>query len=189
MKSKTPIYFKNLVEALNALPGIGKKSATKIAYAIVTTHRFEGIKLAHAIESAIEHISRCKRCNNLSEDELCHICSDPFRDKSKVCIVENAKDLLIIEEAGFYDGLYYVLDKYDELNIEHLKEAVKEAKEIIFAFTPSIASDTMMLYIENELKELNVTFSKIAQGVPTGTALENVDILSLMRALEERVRL
>ncbi len=189
MKSKALTHFKNLVEAFNALPGIGKKSATKLAYAIVTQHRFEGAKLAHAIESAIEHIGRCARCNNLSEDELCYICSDPFRDKSKVCIVESAKDLLTIEEVGQYDGLYYVLDNGDELDIEHLKEALKEADEVIFAFAPSIASDTMMLYIENELQDLNLIFSKIAQGVPTGTALENVDTLSLARALEDRVKL
>jgi recombination protein RecR len=180
--------FNNLVEAFNALPGIGKKSALKLAYHIVTDSSFEGIKLAHAIEQAVENLSRCKKCNNLSEDELCFVCSDEYRDKTKVCIVQNAKDLLTIESVGGYDGLYYVLDE-NEIDIEHLKEHLKDAKEVIFAFAPSIASDTMMLYIESQLENLNLKFSKIAQGVPTGVSLENIDTLSLARALEDRVEL
>ena len=180
--------FKNLVEAFNALPGIGKKSALKLAYSIVTTNSYEGIKLSHAIENAIESIQRCKRCNNLSEDELCYICSDEYRDKSKVCIVESAKDILTIESVGQYDGLYYVIDN-QELDIEHLKEALTSATEVIFAFAPSIASDTMMLYIESQLEDLNIKFTKIAQGVPTGVSLENIDTLSLARAIEDRVKI
>ena len=180
--------FKKLVEAFNALPGIGQKSAMKLAYHIVTDSKYEGIKLAHAIEDAIESIKRCKRCNNLSEDELCSICSDSLRDRSKICIVESPKDILTIEKVGQYDGLYYVIEKDEEIDIEHLKEAIdSDIKEVIFAFSPSIATDTMMLYIESQLEGLDIKFSKIAQGVPTGISLENVDALSLARAIEDRV--
>ncbi len=179
--------FKNLVEAFNSLPGIGQKSALKLAYYIVTEGSFEGMKLSHAIEHAVESIRRCTKCHNLSEDELCAICSDPARDKSKICIVESAKDILTIEQAGQYDGLYYVLSDIDSFDLTHLRDALKGVEEVIFAFTPSVASDTMILYIESQLEDLNLNFTKIAQGVPTGISLENVDTLSLARAIEDRV--
>ena len=179
--------FKNLVETFNKLPGIGEKSALKLAYYIVTEGTYDGIKLSHAIERAIESIRRCVKCNNLSEDELCNICSDPTRDKGKVCIVESAKDIITIEKVGQYDGLYYVLTDMENFDLTHLKEFLKDASEIIFAFAPSIASDTIMLYLESQLEDLNLKFTKIAQGVPTGISLENVDTLSLARAIEDRV--
>jgi recombination protein RecR len=179
--------FKNLVEAFNQLPGIGEKSAIKLAYHIVTNGQYDGVKLAHAIESAVESIHRCQRCHNLSEDELCYICSHESRDRSKVCLVESAKDILTIEKLGQYNGLYYVLSDIDTFDLTHLKEAIKDAKELIFAFAPSIASDTMMLYIESQLEDLDIKFTKIAQGVPTGVSLENIDTLSLARAIEDRV--
>jgi len=179
--------FKNLVEAFNSLPGIGEKSALKLAYHIVTNGSYDGLKLSHAIESAVESIQRCTKCHNLSEDELCHICSDDSRDKSKICLVESAKDILTIEKLGQYNGLYYVLSDIDTFDLTHLRDALKEVDEIIFAFAPSIASDTMMLYIESQLEDLNLKFTKIAQGVPTGVSLENIDTLSLARAIEDRV--
>jgi len=181
--------FKNLVEAFNALPGIGEKSALKLAYHIVTEGSYDGLKLSHAIESAVESIQRCTRCHNLSEDELCHICSDESRDKSKICLVESAKDIITIEKLGQYNGLYYVLSDIDRFDLTHLKDALKGVEELIFAFAPSIASDTMMLYIESQLEDLNLKFTKIAQGVPTGVSLENIDTLSLARAIEDRVNI
>jgi len=179
--------FKNLVDAFSALPGVGEKSALKLAYYISTEGTYDGLKLSHAIERAVESIRRCTKCHNLSEDELCNICSDTTRDKTKVCLVESAKDILTIEKLGQYDGLYYVLSDIDNFDLTHLREALKDAKEFIFAFAPSIASDTMMLYIESQLEDLNLKFTKIAQGVPTGISLENVDTLSLARAIEDRV--
>jgi len=187
MKAKELESFKNLVEAFNTLPSIGEKSAIKLAYHIVTEGSYNGVKLAHAIEKALESIRRCTRCNNLSEDELCNICCDESRDRSKVCIVESAKDILTIEKVGYYNGLYYVLSDIDSLDSTHLRDALKEAKEVIFAFAPSIASDTLILYLENQLEDLDLQFSKIAQGVPTGIALDSVDTLSLARAIEDRV--
>ncbi len=179
--------FKNLVEAFNSLPGIGEKSALKLAYHIVTNGSYDGLKLSHAIESAVESIQRCTKCHNLSEDELCHICSDDSRDRSKICLVESAKDILTIEKLGQYNGLYYVLSDIDTFDLTHLKDALNGVEEVIFAFAPSIASDTMMLYIESQLEDLNLKFTKIAQGVPTGVSLENIDTLSLARAIEDRV--
>ncbi len=179
--------FKNLVEAFNNLPGVGEKSALKLAYYIVTNGSYDGLKLSHAIESAVESIHRCIRCHNLSEDELCHICSDESRDSSKICLVESAKDILTIEKLGQYNGLFYVLSDIDSFDLTHLRDALKGVEEIIFAFAPSIASDTMMLYLESQLEDMNLKFTKIAQGVPTGVSLENIDTLSLARAIEDRV--
>lgn len=179
--------FKNLVEAFGSLPGIGEKSALKLAYHIVTEGSYDGIKLSHAIERALESIRLCSKCNNLSEDELCAVCSDTMRDSSKICLVESAKDIITIEKLGQYDGMYYVLSDSDGFDFSHLREALKGVKELIFAFAPSIASDTMMLYLESQLEDLNLNFTKIAQGVPTGISLENVDTLSLARAIEDRV--
>ncbi len=180
--------FYNLIEAFEKLPGVGKKSALRFAYFIVSDGKFEGLKLSHAIEEAISKIRSCSRCHNLSEDELCYICSDPSRDRSKVCMVNSVKDLLAIEESKEYDGLYYVIRDIEDLDISHLKEALKDAKEVIFAFPPSIASDTMILYIESQLEDMDITFSKIAQGVPTGVSLDNIDTLSIAKAIEDRVR-
>ncbi len=179
--------FKNLAEAFGSLPGIGEKSALKLAYHIVTEGSYDGIKLSHAIERALESIRVCSKCNNLSEDELCAICSDTMRDSSKICLVESAKDIITIEKLGQYDGIYYVLNDSDSFDLSHLREALVGVKELIFAFAPSIASDTMMLYLESQLEDLNLNFTKIAQGVPTGISLENVDTLSLARAIEDRV--
>jgi len=181
--------FKNLVEAFNAMPGIGEKSALKLAYHIVTNGSYDGLKLSHAIESALSSIRRCTKCHNLSEDELCHICSDDSRDRSKICLVESAKDILTIEKLGQYNGLYYVLSDIDTFDLTHLRDALKGIDEMIFAFAPSIATDTMMLYIESQLEDLDIKFTKIAQGVPTGVSLENIDTLSLARAIEDRVKI
>ena len=181
--------FSRLVEALEELPSIGKKSATRLAYHMVMNDSYQGIKISHAIEDAIGSLKKCRVCGGMSEDELCFICYDERRDTSLLCIVENAKDILLLEENGLFDGKYFVLESLEELSINHLENIVKNGVvEIIFAITPSISNDAVILYIEDKLEKYNVNFSKIAQGVPTGVSLENIDILSLTRALEDRVK-
>ena len=181
--------FENLVEAFHTLPGIGKKSAVRLAYHIAVENGFTGVKLAQAIEDAVETVHKCLHCHNMSEDELCGICADESRDRSKLCIVQSAKDILSIEESGEFDGVYYVISRLEDMDAPHLRRAVGGVSEVIFAFPPSIATDTMILYIEDKLESSDVIFTKIAQGVPTGVELENIDIMSLSRALEARVRI
>jgi len=181
--------FENLVDAFSSLPAIGKKTAIRLAYHAVMEDGFAAMKLAHALETGVNSIHKCSKCHNMSEDELCSICSDPYRDASKLCIVQSAKDILSIEESGQFDGVYYVISEVRDLDEEHLFYAVGGVSEIIFAFPPSIATDTMILYIEDKLQGLPLHFTKIAQGVPTGVELENIDILSLSRALESRVKI
>ncbi len=181
--------FNRLVDALQELPTIGKKSATRLAYFMIMNDTYAGLKISHAIEDAIGSLKKCRVCGGMSEDELCHICCDERRDETLLCIVENAKDILLLEENGLFDGRYFVLESLEELSVSHLENIVKDGvEEILFALTPSIANDAVILYIEDKLSTHNVHFSKIAQGVPTGVSLENIDLLSLTRALEDRVR-
>jgi len=181
--------FNRLVDALQELPTIGKKSATRLAYFMIMNDTYVGMKISHAIEDAIGSLKKCRMCGGMSEDELCHICSDETRDTTLLCIVENAKDILLLEENALFDGKYFVLESLEEFSVIHLEEVVKEGvEEILFALTPSIANDAVILYIEDKLSAYRVNFSKIAQGVPTGVSLENIDLLSLTRALEDRVK-
>lgn len=181
--------FNRLVDALQELPTIGKKSATRLAYHMVVKESYIGMKISHTIEEALGSVKKCSVCGGMSEDELCFICSDERRDSSVLCIIENAKDILLLEENGLFDGKYFVLDSLEELSISHLIKIVEGGvNEVIFALTPSISNDAVILYIEDKLSEYKVNFSKIAQGVPTGVSLENIDILSLTRAMEDRVK-
>jgi len=181
--------FNRLVDALGELPTIGKKSATRLAYHMIMNDTYVGMKISHAIEDAIGSLKKCRDCGGMSEDELCYICSDDGRDSTLLCIVENAKDILLLEENGLFEGKYFVLDSLEEMSISHLEVLVQSGiHEVLFALTPSISNDAVILYIEDKLSAFNINFSKIAQGVPTGVSLENIDLLSLTRALEDRVR-
>jgi len=181
--------FTRLVDALQELPTIGQKSATRLAYHMLMHDSFGAMKIAHAIEDAVGSIRKCRSCGGLSEHELCDICSDEGRDITLLCIVESAKDILTIEENGLFTGRYYVLDSLDAMDIDHLRATVESGvQEVIFALTPSIANDAVILYIEDKLQGLCLNFTRIAQGVPTGVSLENIDMLSLSRALKDRVR-
>ncbi len=191
MKYHSLEKFNKLVEALEELPTIGKKSATRLAYHMVSKDSFNALRLAHAIEDAIGTIKRCRKCGGMSEDELCFICCDESRDRHVLCIVESAKDILLFEENALFDGLYFVLESFQDVDIASLRSRIEEddVKEVVFALTPSIQNDAIILFIEDKLKEFDITFTKIAQGVPTGVSLENIDILSLSKAIESRVKI
>ncbi|WP_024953914.1 recombination mediator RecR [Sulfurospirillum arcachonense] len=181
--------FDNLVEALSSLPSVGKKSALRFAYHLILNDNFNAMKISNAIESAVRSIRSCERCGGLSEHEVCDICLDDRRDNSKLCITESAKDILVLEENNLYDGFYFVLNDLEENTVVKLKEIVsKGINEVIFALTPSLSNDAVILFIEDKLKDLNVDFTKIAQGVPTGVHLENVDMLSLSKAINLRTK-
>jgi len=183
--------FYELVEAFESLPTIGKKSALRLAYHIVMSDTFSGIKIAHSIENAIGSIKKCTRCGSMSEHEVCEICLDDDRQSSLVCIVQSAKDIFSIEESKQFNGKYFVFEELEVDNINRLIGFIlaNKVSEILFAITPSLANDAFILFIEDKLKNFNIKFSKIAQGVPTGVSLENVDILSLAKAIQSSVRI
>ena len=182
--------FNNLIESLELLPSIGKKSARNIALYLIKENKYAGIKIAHAIEDAIQNIKNCKFCGGLSEHEICEICSDENRDKTKLCITQNEKDIFIIEDLGFFHGRYFVFENMQKGSIEKLKNLVKDGiEEVIFAFPPSLQNDALIYYMEEKLGAFDLAFTKIAQGIPTGVSLENVDTLSLSRAIEGRIKI
>lgn len=184
--------FELLVEQLEQIPSIGRKSALKIAYTLALENKILALNIAHCIEDAVNNIQRCDICGGISQSSICDICSDESRLYSGVlCIVGSPKDILVIEDANIFDGFYLVVDERDSLDFKVMITNIKlyDIKEIIFAFSPSLASDAMMLYIEDHLKDENIRFSKIAQGVPTGVGLDNIDRLSLTRALESRIKI
>ena len=180
--------FEELVASFARLPGVGKKSAQKYAYFVALGDPFFGQNLAHQIEEAVRFLRSCERCGFIAEGEICEICADELRNHDLLCVVESAKDIITIENSRSYDGLYFVLKSTDELF--NLQRAIAQngSKELIFALTPGLASDAVMLLVENELsaKLPELKFSKIAQGVPTGVSLENIDLLSLSKALKDR---
>jgi len=183
--------FYDLVESFEMLPTIGKKSAIRLAYYIVTQNSYTGIKLAHSIETAIRDIKQCIKCNAMSENEICEICLDDDRDAQTLCIVQSAKDIFIIEESKQFYGKYFVIESLEDNIIKDLIKLVDNCnvQNLLFAVTPSLANDAFILYIEDRLKDKNINFTKIAQGVPTGVSLENVDILSLSKAINGQIRI
>jgi recombination protein RecR len=183
--------FYELVEAFESLPTIGKKSALRLAYHIVMNDNYCGVKLSHSIENALKTIKRCKKCSCMSENEICEYCLDDSRDDSKLCIVQSAKDIFVIEDSNQFDGKYFVIEELDQEVIDSLHKFINdnEVENILFAITPSIANDAFILFIEDKLKNHNLKFTKIAQGVPTGVSLENVDILSLSKAIQSKVEI
>lgn len=191
MSKKGLDNFYNLVESFEKLPAIGKKSALRLAYYIVYENSYSGLNLAHSIEHAIATIKKCTICNSMSEYEICDICLDENRDSTNLCIVQSAKDIFIIEDSKQYNGKYFSLERLDDEQIKKLIKLVKtnNITDILFAITPSLANDAFILYIEDKLKDLNITFTKIAQGVPSGVSLENVDILSLSKAINGRTKI
>lgn len=184
--------FNLLVEQLEQIPSIGRKSALKIAYTLAIENKILALNIAHCIENAIQQVQVCEICGGMAEDKICDICEDSARlYRSNLCIVQNAKDILTIEELGVFDGSYFVIQSVKEVDFADFRAKIRtyQKHEIIFAFSPSLSSEAMMLYIEDKLQGENLTFSKIAQGIPTGVGLDNIDKLSLQRALESRVKI
>ena len=184
---KTLHYFNKLVDSLESLPAIGKKSALKLAYHLSINDKYTAHRITHAIENAIKNVRLCQQCNGLSENEICEICLDDTRISQKVCLVQSPQDIFLIEEGNNFDGRYFVLEEINEELINRLLAQATHISEIIFAFSSSIQNESMMLYIEDKLKDFDILFFKIATGVPTGVKLENVDTLSLSQALTSKV--
>ena len=182
--------FGLLVEQLEQIPSIGRKSASKIAYTLAVENKILALNISHCIEDAVNKICRCSICNGISEGSICSICSNESRLHSGIlCMVSSARDILTIEESNVFDGIYFAIEEINSIDFNKLKINISKlkVKEVLFAFTPSIASDTMMIYIEDKLQNGNLKFSKIAQGIPTGVGLDNVDKLSLTKAIESRI--
>jgi recombination protein RecR len=180
-----------LIEEFAKLPGIGKKSAERLTYHILRVHQSEALGLAEAIRNVKENVRYCQNCYNLTEQQECEICRDPRRDRSQLCVVEQPRDLLALEQPGTYHGMYHVLLGRlaplegvgpEQLTIEGLVERVRKGafREVIMATNPTLEGDGTALYISNLLSDLPVEITRLARGITTGSVLEfaNKEILA-----------
>jgi recombination protein RecR len=186
-----------LIEQLAKLPGIGRKTAERLAYHLLRVHKPEALALADAIRDVRENVRYCQACYNLAEGPLCAVCSDPKRDRTVLCVVEQPRDVMALEQAGTFRGLYHVLlgriaplDNIgpDQLTIDALVERVRTGsfREIIMATNPTVEGDGTALHISNLLAEYPVTITKLARGITTGSILEYTNKEILADALSGR---
>lgn len=186
-----------LINQLAKLPGIGKKSAERLAYHLLHLSKKEAMALANAIRDVKENVRYCKHCFNLAEKDECEICSDPRRDQDVVCVVEQPRDLMSLEQTGMYRGLYHVLlgriAPLENVGPEHLtiKALVNRVrggqfKEMIMATNPTVEGDGTALYISNQLGELPIKITRLARGITTGSVLEYANKEMLSDALSGR---
>lgn len=187
----------NLVDQFAKLPGIGKKSAERLAYHVLRIHRTEALALAEAIRNVKDNVRYCKTCYNLAEEEECSICRDPKRDRSTLCVVEQPRDLMSLEQTGIYRGLYHVLLGRiaplegigpDQLTIEALVRRARTGSfsEVIMATNPTVEGDGTALFISNLLSELPVRITRLARGIIPGSVLEYANREMLADALSGR---
>ena len=186
-----------LVDYFADLPGIGRKSAERLAYHVLGMPRAEALALADAIRAVKENLRPCRVCSNLCEGEECGICRDPKRDRSLLCVVEQVRDLIAIEEAGGYRGLYHVLRGRvsplegtgpEKLTIDQLVARVKQGgfREIIMATTPNVEGDGTALVIAERLAGLPVALTKLARGLTVGASLQQANRDMLADAITAR---
>jgi recombination protein RecR len=181
----------NLVNEFAKLPGIGRKSAERLTYHVLRVHKNEALALAEAIRAVKENVRYCSKCYNLSEEEECTICKDAGRQQDVLCVVEQPRDLIALEQAGVYRGLYHVLlgriaplegINPDQLTIDALVERVRSGKfkEVIMATNPTVEGDGTSLHISNLLADFPVQITRLARGITSGSVLEfaNKEILA-----------
>lgn len=192
-----PQVIRNLIESYKKLPGIGEKTAERYALATLNLDDDTLNLFSSSLKDLKTKIKKCAKCNSLTEDELCEICKDKKRNKKILCVVEEAKNVILFEKIGIYNGLYFVLEGLisplegidpEKIKMTQLLERIKEEKieEVIIAVKPSIEGETTALYITRMLKDAKVKISKIAHGVPLGAEMEYLDSMTLEVALENR---
>ena len=187
----------SLVEALRILPGVGPKSAQRMAYYVLERNRKGGDKLAYALQQAIEKVGNCSKCRDLTEAEVCAICSSPRRLQHELCVVENPTDVTVIEQSGIFKGVYFVLMGHlspidgigpQDLGLDILKARLLEGEitEVILATNPTVEGEATAHYIQQMAKDAGVAVSRLAQGIPMGGELEYIDSGTLSQAFAGR---
>ncbi|HNX90535.1 MAG TPA: recombination mediator RecR [Candidatus Omnitrophota bacterium] len=197
MNNAFPQSIRRLIEEFAKMPGIGVKSAQRLAFHVLQTRSDDVDLLVKALREVRDNVSFCRTCSNLSEGEICSVCQDASRDRSKICVVEGPSGVIAMEKSGVYHGLYHVLlgalspiDGVgpEELKIEELLNRVKQGgvSEIIIATDFTTEGETTALYLMKILRSYKVTVTRLARGVPVGASLEYADMATLQRAFEER---
>ena len=190
-----PDSLNNLIDEFSRFPGIGKKTAQRMAFYVLNSTNNLADELSHAIQSLKSKIRFCEKCHGISEDVLCQICSDPRRDSTSICVVENPADIYTFEKTNIFKGLYHVLGGVlspldgigpDDLNINSLIERVNTDDEILVATNATIEGEATCLFLANILEKESVKVTRLARGLPIGGDLEFVDDATIMRAIEDR---
>jgi recombination protein RecR len=192
-------YINKLITELAALPGIGEKSASRLAFHLINMPKPKVERLAKTILEAKEHVQYCKECYTLTDQEVCPICANAKRDHTTIMVVENTRDLAAYEKTGKYEGVYHVLHGAispmigigpNDIKLKELLQRLTgEVKEVIIATNSSLEGETTAMYISKLVKPTGVKVTRIASGVPVGGDLEYIDEVTLLRALEGRVEL
>lgn len=187
--------LEELINQFERMPGIGKKSAQRMAFYVLDMDKEDAKKFANAISNAHESIHQCQICCNLTEDEVCSICRNEARDKSLVCVVEDPRDVIAIERTHEFSGTYHVLHGAispmsgvgpDQLTIKQLLARLDGVSEVIMATNPTVEGEATAMYISRLLKPLGIKVTRLAYGVPVGADLEYADEVTLTRAMEGR---
>jgi len=189
-----------LIEEFHKLPGIGPKSAQRLAYHVLRAPIAEARALAEAILEARERVTLCSRCQHLTDVDPCRFCSDPQRDRSLICVVEEPLDVLAVERSGRFRGLYHVLHGVispmdgvgpEDLKVGELLDRLRsgEVKEVIVATNPSLEGEATAMYLARLLRPLGVRVTRLARGLPMGADIEYADDITIARALEGRQEL
>ncbi len=198
MNSYSSKLVENAVNELSRLPGIGKKTALRLALHLLKKEPHIAEALGNSIIKMREEIVFCKKCHNISDSELCEICNNPNRNEKLICVVEDVRDVMAIENTGQYNGVYHILGGIispidgigpNDLNITSLVKRVEdeEVSEVIMALSTTIEGDTTNFYMYKKLKDLNVAISTIARGISIGDELEYADEVTLGRSLLNRL--
>ncbi|MBL6446583.1 recombination protein RecR [Fulvivirga sp. 29W222] len=191
--------IENAVGEISKLPGIGKKTALRLVLHLLKEPEGTTAELTEALTELRTKIKYCKDCHNISDDEVCNICASHRRDRSIICVVEDTRDVLAIENTAQYTGLYHILGGVispiegigpSELNIDQLLQRIEnnknEVKEVIFALSPTMEGDTTAFYLTKKLRQFGVKISTIARGIPIGGELEYTDEITLGRSILSR---
>ena len=192
-------FINQLIEQLSHLPGIGVKTAQRLAFHIMNMPADQAKRLADSITEAKSHVQYCKCCQTLTDKELCPICANVKRDHSVIMVVETTQDLAAYEKTGKYDGVYHVLHGAispmlgigpDDIRLKELMQRLQgDVSEVIVATNSSLEGETTAMYISKLIKPTGIKVTRIASGVPVGGDLENIDEVTLLRALEGRTEL
>ncbi|HUU23362.1 MAG TPA: recombination mediator RecR [Phycisphaerae bacterium] len=189
--------IERLIDEFTRLPGIGARSAERLAFHVLKSSQDEAMGLARAIEAVKTKIRPCRECFNIAEADLCAICADPRRDKAAICVVEQPKDLMALESTGVYRGVYHVLMGHiaplegvepEDLTVDALVERVRRGpvREVILATNPTVAGDGTALHIASLLEPLKVQVTRLARGLPAGGQIEYANKSILADAISER---
>ncbi|MBO5376246.1 MAG: recombination protein RecR [Bacilli bacterium] len=192
-----PKSLKNLIESFKLLPGIGDKTAERLAFYLINEEEEKTTFFAESIKEAKEKIRKCSICNSITDQEICDICNNHLREKDLLCVVEDPKSIFLFEKVGTYNGEYHVIDGLispldgidpDDIGLEKLVKRIQKGnyKEIIIAVKPSIEGETTALYIKKIIEDMKIKVTRIASGIPIGTDIEFIDSMTLERALTDR---